>query len=308
MHGRNAMRGARDSSLACDLEGSIPTVGTTITSLRARARSNHRPVQVRHLQQVGHPNLAYVNRVLQIAKAALLALKVAWIWIPIQVARLLGDQKALIAYLLATGELLGDLGRWEASHTYTAEAKRIAEQLGDSYEVAHAEFQLGCAYIEWGDCPEAEKRFMASIPELKRRGDSEHLAAALLLLARAVNCQTRAEEARAHWMEALQVAEAATDRRRAAIALVQLGNSLYREDNFEVAEAFWKRALAEYQALRDRRYQQEVNLSLGYAAFRLGRTDESQRLAMEARDFFRRIGKAELVASSEELMARLGRG
>src|SRR5437762_2094661 len=118
------------------------------TSLRARARSNHRPVQVRHLQQVGHPNLAYVNRVLQIAKAALLALKVAWIWIAIQVARLLGDQKALIAYLLATGELLGDLGRWEASHTYTAEAKRIAEQLGDSYEVAHAEFKLGCAYFE----------------------------------------------------------------------------------------------------------------------------------------------------------------
>ncbi len=107
-------------------------------------------------------------------------------------------------------------------------------------------------------------------------------------------------------MEALQVAEAATDRRRVAIALVQLANSVYRDGNFEVAEAFWTRALAEYQALGESRYQQEVKLSLGYAAFRLGKADESRRLATEARDYFRRIGETELVASSDELMTRLG--
>jgi tetratricopeptide (TPR) repeat protein len=86
------------------------------------------------------------------------------------------------------------------------------------------------------------------------------------------------------------------------MALVQLGNSLYRGGAFKAAEGCFWRALDHYVSLGDRRYQAEVKLSLGYAAYRLGKVGEALELATESRRLSQR---SDLRASADELVSRL---
>lgn len=235
------------------------------------------------------------------------SVKFAVAWVEAEWARSRGDDRTYLDDLFVIADSLGQLGRWKSCEKYALRARVVASALKDDFEVAHADFQLGCAYSEQGVYDRAESAFVACLPVLRQRAPDK-AAAALLLLAQGFRAQKRESDARAMYSEALTVAEAGSDRRSIAIATVQLGNIFYREGAYEMAERYYLRALEQYGALHDRRYQAETKLSLGYVAYRRGRLAESGNLAIESREYFQHSRRPELLASADELLRRLHPG
>src|SRR5438094_4603973 len=106
-----------------------------------------------------------------------LALKVAAAWLDAQAAVLLRDRRARLRDFLGIAESMGELGDWKASESWALRAKRLAVNLQDEREIAHADFQLAHAYVGQGDHERAEASVAHSVAVLRGLGDTDALLA-----------------------------------------------------------------------------------------------------------------------------------
>jgi tetratricopeptide (TPR) repeat protein len=83
---------------------------------------------------------------------------------------------------------------------------------------------------------------------------------------------------------------------------MNLGNVVYRGKRYDDATRYWHLALDESQRVADRGHIATATFSLALAAHQLGRDDEARRLLNESRALFRRIGRPDLEARSNDLL------
>jgi tetratricopeptide (TPR) repeat protein len=220
----------------------------------------------------------------------------------LRLARALRNESAAIEGLLELGRLHTDIAHWDEAERTTREAREKAKALSDQFRIAQCDYQLGCVFMARKEFEQARAAFEATVRAAKVHGKAGLLAAALLNRGSAEDELGRFEDAVASWEQTVSVAKLSGDTRRNTMALMNLGNAVYREKRYDDAIRYWHLALDQSIHLADQGHVASATFSLALAAHQLGRDDEARRLLTESRALFRRIGRPDLEARSNDLL------
>jgi tetratricopeptide (TPR) repeat protein len=221
-------------------------------------------------------------------------------------AQRFGEDERVIEDLLELGRIHSDQGQWDVAERLTEDARRRAVARGNEFQVAHADFQLGCAFEVRGDFDSARAAFEAATPPLRRLGDSQVLADTLLKLGFIYDKLGRGPDAVALWRESVEQARAGHHAHTLAIALSNLGNVYFRDRHYEEARRHWREAADLSERTRDYERVANTKFFLGLASRNLGQLDTARRFLSESKALYRRLGRVDLSDRSDGYLAELG--
>ncbi|VEP15274.1 conserved hypothetical protein [Hyella patelloides LEGE 07179] len=196
------------------------------------------------------------------------------------------------------GSAYNSWGKYPRAIEFYQQSLKIAQKIGNRYQVANSLIGLGSACTSQGKYPRAIEFYQQSLKIAQKIGNRYQVAVSLIGLGNAYNSWGKYQRAIEIYQQSLEIAQKIGNRYEEANSLNNLGNAYYSQGKYPRAKNYLQQSLKIFQEIGARHEEANSLNNLGNAYYSQGKYPRAKNYLQQSLKIFQEIGARHEEANS----------